>query len=59
MGTIYWSIVMYINGRQKCALSFALKRKCGAFGIVVPSAALCIVIIVSTVVLTTNISTVW
>ena len=56
MGTIYWSIVMYINGRQ----TFAGQRKCGAFGTVVPSAVLCVVVIVSTgVVLTTNICTVW
>ena len=53
-----WSIVMYI--RQMCALTFAGQRKCGAFGTVVPSAVLLyVVIIVSTVVLTTNICTVW
>jgi hypothetical protein len=51
--------IMYINSRQMCALTFAGQRKCGTFGIVVPSAVLCVVIIVSTVVLTTNISTVW
>jgi hypothetical protein len=59
VGTIYWSIAMYINGRQMCALTFPGQRKCGAFGTVVPSAVLCIVIIASTVVLTTNICTVW
>ena len=59
VGTIYWSIVMYINGRQMCALTFAGQRKCGAFGTVVPSAVLCVVVIVRTVVLTTNIYTVW
>ncbi len=59
MGTIYWSIVMYINGRQMCALTFAGQRTCGAFGTAVPSAVLCVVVIVSTVVLTTNICTVW
>ena len=32
MGSIYWSIVMYINSRQMCALTFAGQRKCGAFG---------------------------
>ncbi len=32
MGTIYWSIVMYINSRQMCALTFTGQRKCGAFG---------------------------
>ena len=50
---------MYINGRQMCALTFAVLRKCGAFGTVVPSAVLCVVVIVSTVVLTINVCTVW
>ena len=50
---------IYINGRQICALTFAGQRKCGAFGTVVPSAVLCVVVIVRTVVLTTNIYTVW
>ncbi len=35
-GTIYWSIIMYINSRQMCALTFARQRKCDAFGTVVP-----------------------
>jgi hypothetical protein len=34
VGTIYWSIVMYINGRQMCALTFAGQRKCGVLGTV-------------------------
>ncbi len=55
MGTIYWSIGMYIFGRQMCALTFAGQRKCGVFGTVVPSAVLCIVVVVSTVVLSTYI----
>jgi hypothetical protein len=42
---------MYINGRQMCVLTFARQRKCGAFGTVVPSAVLCIVVVVSTVIL--------
>jgi hypothetical protein len=50
---------MYINGRQMCALTFAAQRKCGAFGTVVPSTVLCVVVIVSTVVLTINVCTVW
>jgi hypothetical protein len=50
---------MYINGRQMCVLTFAGQRKCGGFGTVVPSTVLCVVIIVSTVVLTTNICTVY
>ncbi len=36
-------------------LIFAGQKKCGAFGAVVPSAVLCVVVIVSTVVLTTEI----
>ncbi len=44
MGTIYWSIVMYINSRQMCALTFAGQRKCGEFRDVVPSAVLCVVL---------------
>ncbi len=44
MGTIYWSSVMYINDRQMCALTFAGQRKCGAFGTVVLSAVLCVVL---------------
>ena len=59
MGTIYWSIVMYINGRQMCVLTFARQRKCGALGTVVPSAVLCVVVVVSTVVLATEICTAW
>ncbi len=59
MGTIYWSSIMYINGRQMCVLTFARWRKCGAFGTVVPSAVLCVVVIVSTIVLTINICSVW
>ena len=51
--TNYWSSVMYIHGRQMRALTFAGQRKCGAFGTVVLSAVLCIVIVVSTVVLST------
>jgi hypothetical protein len=27
VGAIYWSIVMYINGRQMCVLTFARQRK--------------------------------
>jgi hypothetical protein len=42
-----------------CVLTFAGQRKCGAFGTVVLGAMLCVVVIVSTVVLTTNICTVW
>jgi hypothetical protein len=34
--------------RQMCVLTFAGQRKCGAFGTVVPSAVLCVVVIVST-----------
>ncbi len=41
MGTIYRSIVMYINGTQMCALTFAGQRKCGVFGTVVLSTVLC------------------
>jgi hypothetical protein len=37
---VYWSIAMYINGRQMCALTFAWQRKCGGFGTVVPGAML-------------------
>jgi hypothetical protein len=59
VGTIYWSIVMYISGRQMCALTFARQRKCGAFGTAVPSAVLCVVVIVNTFVLTTNIFAAW
>jgi hypothetical protein len=59
MGTIYWSIVIYIKGRQMCALTFAGQRKCGAFGTVVPSTVLWVVIVVSTVVLATEICTAW
>ena len=59
MGTIYWSIIMYINGRQMCVLTFAGQRKCGAFGTAIPSAVLCVVIVVSTVVLATEICTAW
>ncbi len=59
VGTIYWSIVMYINSRQMCALTFVGQRKCGAFGTVVPSAVLCVVVVVSTIVLATEICTAW
>ncbi len=59
MGNIYWSIVMYINGRQMCVLTFARQRKCGGFGTVVPSAVLCVVVVVSTVILATEICTAW
>ncbi len=55
MGTVYWSCVMYINGRQMCVLTFSGLRKCGAFGTVVRRAMLCVVVVVSTAVLTTNI----
>ena len=43
-----------------CA-NFAGQRKCGAFGTVVPSAMLCVVVVVVStfVVLTTNICTLW
>ncbi len=49
MGTIYWSTgsIMYINSRQMCALIFAGQRKCGAFGTVVPSAVLCVFVVVA------------
>jgi hypothetical protein len=50
---------MYIDCRQMCVLNFAGQRKCGAFGTVVTSAVLCVVVIVRTVVLTTNTCTVW
>jgi hypothetical protein len=59
VGTINWSMVMYMNGRQMCALTFAGQRKCGVFGTVVPSAVVCVVAIVSSIVLTTNICIVW
>ncbi len=60
MGIIYWSIVMYIEGRQRCVVTFAGQRKCGAFGTVVPSAVLCVVVIVaSTLILATEICTAW
>jgi hypothetical protein len=59
VGTIYLSIVMYINGRQMSALTFAGQRKWGALGSVIPSAVLCVVIVVSTVVLATEICTAW
>jgi hypothetical protein len=59
VGTIYWSIVMNITSRQMCVLTFAGQRKCGAFSTVVPSAVLCVVIVVSTVVLATEICTAW
>jgi hypothetical protein len=60
VATMNWSMVlMYMNGRQMCALTFAGQRKCGAFGTVVPSAVVCVVAIVSATVLTTNICTVW
>ncbi len=59
MGTIYWSIIMYINSRQMCALTFAGQRKCGAFGTVIPSTVLCVVIVVSTNVLANEICTAW
>jgi hypothetical protein len=40
--------------RKMCALTFAGQRKCGAFGTVVPSAVLlCVVVVVSTIVLST------
>ncbi len=55
MGTIYWSIIMYINSRQMCVLTFARQRKCGVFGTVIPSAGLCAVVVVSTVLLSTYI----
>ena len=56
MGTIYWSTVMYINkDRQISALTSTGQRKCGAFGTVVPSTMLCVVVVVSTIVLTTDI----
>jgi hypothetical protein len=42
-----------------CALTFAGQRKCGAFSTVVPSTVLCVVVIVSIVVLTTNFCAVW
>jgi hypothetical protein len=45
--------------RQMCALTFAGQRKCGAFGTIVPSAVLCIVVVVSAVVLATEICTAW
>ncbi len=48
MGTIYRSSVMYISGRQMCALTFTGQKNCGAFGTAVPSAMLCIVVIVTT-----------
>ncbi len=59
MGTIYWSIIMYIYARQMCVLTFAGQGKCGALGTVVPSAVLCVVVVVSTVVLATEICTAW
>jgi hypothetical protein len=55
VGTIYWSIVMYINGKQMCVLTFAGQRKCDALGTVVPITVLCVVVVVSTVVLSTYI----
>jgi hypothetical protein len=36
-------------------VDFAGHRKCGAFGTIVPSAVLCVVVVVSTVVLSTYI----
>ena len=42
-----------------CALTFARQKKCGEFGTVVLSAELCVVVLLSTVVLTTKICTVW
>jgi hypothetical protein len=60
VGTIYWSIIKYINRLTDLCTAFSGQRKCGAFGAVVPSAVLCVVVVVSTVVLTsTNICTVW
>ncbi len=50
---------MYINSRQMCVLTFAGQRKCGVFGTVAPSAVLCIVIVVRTFVLATEICTAW
>ena len=38
---------------------FAGQRTCDAFGTVIPSAVLCVVIVVSTVVLATEICTAW
>jgi hypothetical protein len=55
VGTIHRPSLMYISGRQMCALTFAGQRNCGAFGTVVPSAVLCVVVVVSTVVLSTYI----
>jgi hypothetical protein len=59
VSTIYWSIVMCINGRQISALTFARQRKFGAFGTVIPSTVLYVVVVVSTVVLATEICTAW
>ncbi len=53
------SIVMYINGRQMCGLTVARQRKCGVSCTVIPSAVLCVVIVVSTVILATEICTAW
>jgi hypothetical protein len=49
------ALLMYINGRQMCALTFTGQRY-GVFGTctAVPSAVLCVVVVVSTVVLTTK-----
>jgi hypothetical protein len=46
VGTIYWSSVIYINGKQMSALTFAGQRKCGALGTVIPSTVLCVVVVV-------------
>jgi hypothetical protein len=51
VGTINRSSIMCINSRQMCVLTFAGQRNCGVFGTVVPSAVLCIVVVVSTIVL--------
>ncbi len=59
MGNIYWSSAMYNNGRQTCALTFSGQRKCGAFGTVILNAVLCVVVVVSTIVLSTCIYMAW
>ena len=60
VGTIYWFSIFHIYGRQMCARLGRGRLVCGAFGIVVPSAMLCVVIVVvSTVLLTTDICIVW
>ena len=59
VGAVYLSSSLYIYGQQRFVWTFARQRKCGVRSTVVLRAMLCCIVIVSTLVLSTDLCISW